>query len=297
MIAVIGDIMVDKYIYGSSTRKSPECITAPVVNEYCTETYVGGAGNTALNIKNLGADTTLFCAISKNSELQYLLKKENLSYSSVPNYCSDVVKTRIYSNGQYLARLDYDYVIDCSEETLINNLFACKPSLIVLSDYNKGTITEPFKIIEMAQSIGIDCLVDPKKNLEAYRGAYILKPNLKELCEWADIDMSDNEDDTLDRISISILKEAVQELKVDNLLITLGPNGCLLASSSGLIKKVEALPVNAVDVTGAGDSFIAALSVAISEKKSLTKAIQFATKVAGIAVTKKGTSYVKRNEI
>ena len=297
MITVIGDIMVDKYIYGSSTRRSPECVTAPVVKEYSTKTYIGGAGNTALNIKNLGAETTLFCALQKNSELLDLCKKENLDYCSVPNYCKDVLKTRVYSNGEYLARLDYDYLIDCSEETLINNLFACKPSLIVLSDYNKGTITEPSKIINRAQSLGIYCLVDPKKSLEAYRGAYLLKPNLKEFCEWADIDMSGSEDDILNSISISILKEAVQTLKLNNLLITLGSNGCLLATASGLIKKIDALPVNAVDVTGAGDSFIAALSVAINEQNNLIKAIQFATKVAGIAVTKKGTSYVKRNEI
>jgi len=297
MITVIGDIMVDKYIYGSSTRRSPECVTAPVVKEYSTETYIGGAGNTALNIKNLGAETTLLCALQKNSELVDLLNKENLNYCSVPNYCKDVLKTRVYSNGEYLARLDYDYLIDCSEETLINNLFACNPSLIVLSDYNKGTITEPSKIINRAQSLGIFCLVDPKKNLEAYQGAYLLKPNLKEFCAWADIDMSNNEDDTLNKLSTNILKEAVKKLRVNNLLITLGSNGCLLVTATGLIKKIDALPVNAVDVTGAGDSFIAALSVAIMENNSLIKAVHFATKVAGIAVTKKGTSYVKRNEI
>jgi rfaE bifunctional protein kinase chain/domain len=297
MIAVIGDIMLDKYIYGSSTRKSPECITAPVVKEYKTETYIGGAGNTALNIKNLGGDTTLFCALHKNSYLKDLLSSEKLNYCSVPNYCSDVVKTRIYSNGQYLARLDYDYVIDCSEDALLDSIFYSNPSLIVISDYSKGTIENPFKFIDKANKLGIKCLVDPKKNLEAYKGSYILKPNLKEFCEWADIPMSDDPVETLNKLSHRVLTEAVEILGVSNLLITLGASGSILVPYSGIIKKIEALPVNAIDVTGAGDSFIAALSVAISEKKSLTKAIQFATKVAGIAVTKKGTSYVKRNEI
>jgi D-beta-D-heptose 7-phosphate kinase/D-beta-D-heptose 1-phosphate adenosyltransferase len=297
MIAVVGDIMLDKYIYGSSTRKSPECNTAPVINEYKTETYIGGAGNTALNIKNLGADTTLFCALHKSSYLKDLLSSEKLNYSSVPNYCSDVVKTRIYSNGEYLARLDYDYVIDCSEEALLNSVFSSNPSLIVISDYAKGTIENPINFISKANKLNIKCLVDPKKNLEAYKGAYVLKPNLKEFCEWADIPMSMCETETLNKLSPNLLKEALQTLEVDNLLITLGVNGSLLASNSGLLKKIDALMVNVVDVTGAGDSFIAALSVAISEKNSLTKAIHFATKVAGIAVTKKGTSYVKRNEI
>lgn len=297
MIAVVGDIMLDKYIYGSSTRKSPECITAPVINEYKTETYIGGAGNTALNIKNLGADTTLFCALHKSSYLKDLLSSEKLNYSSVPNYCSDVVKTRIYSNGEYLARLDYDYVIDCSEEALLNSVFSSNPSLIVISDYAKGTIENPMNFINKANELGIKCLVDPKKNLESYKGAYILKPNLKEFCEWADISISACETETLNKLSLSLLKEAVQTLGVDNLIITLGANGSLLVSNSGTVKKIDALNINVVDVTGAGDSFIAAMAVAINEKNSLTKAIDFATKVAGIAVTKKGTSYVKRNEI
>lgn len=297
MIAVIGDIMIDKYIYGSSTRKSPECITAPVIKEYSTETYIGGAGNTALNIKNLGADTTLFCALHKNSELKTLLHNEKLSYNCVPNYCNDVVKTRIYSNGEYLARLDYDYDIDCSEEALLDSVFSSNPNLIVISDYNKGTILHPSKIIDKAKSIGVNCLVDPKKSLDAYKGAYILKPNLKEFCEWADISMSVLQIEALNKLSPSLLKEAVETLEVDNLLITLGANGSILTTRTGVLTKTESLPVNVVDVTGAGDSFMAAMAVAINEKKNLIKAIQFATKVAGIAVTKKGTSYVKRNEI
>jgi D-beta-D-heptose 7-phosphate kinase/D-beta-D-heptose 1-phosphate adenosyltransferase len=297
MIAVIGDIMLDKYIYGSSTRKSPECISAPVVKEYSTESFIGGAGNTALNIKNLGANTTLFCALHKNSELTNLLNKEKLNYLSISNYSNDVVKTRIYSNGQYLARLDYDYVVDCSENALLEAVFSSNPSLLVISDYAKGTIENPVNFINKANELGIKCLVDPKKNLEEYKGAYILKPNLKEFCEWADIPMSKCEAETLNKLSLNLLKEAVQTLAVDNLLITLGANGSILVTASGEVKKIDALNVNVVDVTGAGDSFIAAIAVAINEKNSLTKAIDFATKVAGIAVTKKGTSYVKRNEI
>ena len=297
MIAVVGDIMLDKYVYGSSTRRSPECITAPVVKEYSTETFIGGAGNTALNIKNLGSNTTLFCALSKNSVLKHLLSKENLSYYSVPNYSNDVVKTRIYSNGEYLARIDYDHVIDCSEQSILEVVFANKPSLLVISDYDKGTIEKPVNFINRANELGIKCLVDPKKSLDAYKGAYLLKPNLKEFCEWADIPMSVQQIESLNKLSPSLLKEAVQTLEVDNLLITLGANGSILVSNSGTINKIDALNVNVVDVTGAGDSFIAAMAVAINDKNSLTKATHFATKIAGIAVTKKGTSYVKRNEI
>jgi rfaE bifunctional protein kinase chain/domain len=297
MIAVIGDIMLDKYIYGSSVRMSPECANAPVIKEYTTKEYVGGAGNTALNIKNLNCDVTLFCALHKDSQLKKILAEEQLTYFATPNYCNDVLKTRIFSNGQYLARLDYDFNIDCSEEHLADQLFSIKPDLIVLSDYNKGTISTPRTILEKAASLGIKCLVDPKKNLDEYKGAFLLKPNLKEFCEWLDLDMSLAEEELINKLSKTILEDAVSRLKVDNLLITLGEHGSILITNSGLIRRIEALPIKAIDVTGAGDSFLAAIAVAIYENNNLTKAIQFASKVAGIAVTKKGTSYVKRNEI
>ena len=297
MIAVIGDVMVDKYIYGSSTRMSPECASAPVIKEYSTEVFLGGAGNTSLNIKNLQANTILFCAISKNSELRNLIIHENIDCCYVSNYNNDVVKTRLYSNGQYLARLDYDYDIDCSEDELCDNLFNRNPDLIVLSDYNKGTILNPVKIIEKANNKNIPVLVDPKKKLDSYAGAFVLKPKNKEFCEWLEWDEIDYSDEGINCLTPSILSDAVQTLNVDNLIVTIGSEGCILATKSGIIKRFEAFQVKAIDVTGAGDSFMAGLTVALSEGKSITKAIEFATKVAGIAVTKKGTAYVKRNEI
>ena len=297
MIAVIGDIMLDKYIYGSSTRMSPECSFAPVVKHYDNKNCIGGAGNTALNIKNLGTQVTLFCALHKNSELKNLLVEENLSYKSTPNNNIDVVKTRIISNGKYIARLDYDYLIECSQEELLKQLFTDSTSMIVISDYDKGTLSNVYNILNVAKQLNIKTLVDPKKTLTAYKGAYLLKPNLKEFSEWLEFDMSLDEDELLNKLSPALLKEAISTLEVENLLITLGANGSILVTNKGFIKKFEALPVESIDVTGAGDSFIAGLSVAINEGNNLTKAIEFATKVAGIAVTKKGTAYVKRNEI
>jgi D-beta-D-heptose 7-phosphate kinase / D-beta-D-heptose 1-phosphate adenosyltransferase len=296
MIAVIGDIMLDKYIYGSSTRKSPECLTAPVIKEYLTEHYIGGAGNTAINIQNLGQATKLFCALDKDSTLLELLCKENINICKVVNYSSDVVKTRIISNGEYIARLDYDTVIDCAEEKLVESLISSNPELIVLSDYNKGTINNCKNLIELANSKNINCLVDPKKELSEYAGAYLLKPNLKEFSDWMDWDTSLPDEDKINKINKATLDYALNTLKVKNLVITLGAHGCIVANKNQS-KKIDALPVKAKDVTGAGDSFIAALAVSLYEQDSLIKSVEFATKVAGIAVTKKGTSYVKRNEI
>lgn len=297
MIAVIGDVMLDKYIYGSSTRMSPECASAPVIKQYATETCVGGAGNTALNIKNLDIDVTLFCALSKHSELRKLLRQENIPYKDVVNYNLDVVKTRIINNGEYIARIDYDYAIECEQDTLVKYLFNYNPDIIVISDYNKGTLSSTSEIINKANGLNIKTLVDPKKDLTEYKNAYLLKPNLKEFCEWLNFDTTIPDEELINKLNNNLLLKAKDALNIDNLVITLGSSGCIVVDQNDSIRKINALPVKPKDVTGAGDSFIAALAVSLKENSSIFKAVEFATKVAGIAVTKKGTSYVKRNEI
>lgn len=289
MITVVGDIMLDTYIYGSSIRVSPECASAPVIKEFNTTHSVGGAGNTAINIRQLGQQVRVVAAFNKSSKLNQLLASHEVPFIPIPNYNQDVVKTRIYSNGQYIARLDYDYEVECFYSEIVKAVFDRPTDLIVLSDYNKGTIQNPQEIIQKANERGIAVLVDPKKELECYSGAFVLKPNYKEFVEWADL--SD------EPLSSEILLDAVQTLKVQNLIVTLGDQGSLLATANGSFEIFKAHSVKTVDTTGAGDSYLAGLAVALNEGKSIRKAIKFATRVAGIAVTKRGTAYVKRNEI
>jgi D-beta-D-heptose 7-phosphate kinase/D-beta-D-heptose 1-phosphate adenosyltransferase len=289
MITVVGDIMLDTYIYGSSIRMSPECSTAPVIKEFNTTHSVGGAGNTAINIHYLGQPVRLVAAFNKSSKLNKLLASEQVPFIPVTNHNQDVVKIRIYSNGQYLARVDYDYDVECSYSEVVKSVFDRSTDLIVLSDYNKGTIQNPQEIIAKANERGIAVLVDPKKDLESYRGAFVLKPNNKEFAEWADIQDY--------AVTPEIVLEAVKALGVQNLIITLGEGGSLLATADGTYEIFKAHSVKTVDTTGAGDSYLAGLAVALNEGKNIRKAIKFANKVAGIAVTKKGTAYVKRNEI
>jgi D-beta-D-heptose 7-phosphate kinase/D-beta-D-heptose 1-phosphate adenosyltransferase len=289
MITVVGDVMVDQYIYGSSTRMSPECTSAPVVKEFATKYCLGGAGNTALNIKHLGHVVRVVASFSKDSKIRQLLGTEEIPFSDVPNENQDVIKTRVYSNGEYIARLDYDYPVKCNYSKLVQAVFDRSPDMIVLSDYNKGTVVDPREIIKKANSLGLAVLVDPKKDLELYSGAFVLKPNLKEFLEWAEI--------SAEELNRDMLVQTAQDLGVQNLVITMGEQGVLLATADGIYGRFDAYKVKAIDPTGAGDSFLAGLAVAINEGKGIRKAIDFATKVAGIAVTKRGTSYVKRNEI
>jgi D-beta-D-heptose 7-phosphate kinase / D-beta-D-heptose 1-phosphate adenosyltransferase len=296
MIAVIGDIMLDEYIYGSSIRQSPECDTAPVVVVNSPIRSIGGAGNTALNIHYLEGDVKLYCAVSGYSHLPELLRTSGIKQQININLSPDVVKTRIYSNGQYIARLDIDSKIRHYELGLVEDLIKDKPNIVIISDYGKGTINNPSNIIKQAKDIGAITIVDSKSNLYDFKGATIIKPNLKEFFEWSGIEQPKDLDDAINRLHKGLLESALGELEVDNLIITLGERGCIHVYKSGM-HMYPALPIKSVDVTGAGDSFIAGLAVALSEGKGIKRAIQFANRAASVAVTKKGTQYVKRNEI
>lgn len=296
MIAVIGDIMLDEYIYGSSTRQSPECASAPVVVINSPITALGGAGNTALNIYHLGGEVKLYCAVNHESRLFDKLKSSGLQHFCTNNTTADVVKTRIYSNGNYIARLDIDSTIKHYEERLVDTLLADSPDIILVSDYGKGTIKKPKKLISKALETGAKVLVDSKSNLTDFKGAYVLKPNLKEFYEYLNMDMPSDNTEALNKLHSGLLGDAIKDLEANNLIITLGDLGCLHVTNQ-VAKICPALPIKAIDVTGAGDSFIAGLAVALSEGKDINRSIKFANRAASISVTKKGTQYVERNEI
>lgn len=296
MIGVIGDIMIDEYIYGSSTRQSPESAQAPVIIATDNKKVLGGAGNTALNILYLGANVELFAACEIGGKTRNLLSMYDLDYTLSTNSSIDIVKTRIYSNGCYIARVDKEKYVVHDEQYLVDALFSKNPELIIISDYDKRTVSNPEQILERARKNNIRVLVDTKSDLSKYKGAFLVKPNLKEFLEWVGLDIPEDQDEAINMLTYQLLTSARDMLKVDNLVITLGAKGCIHVDSYG-VKKYATLPNKAIDVTGAGDSFIAGLAVALVEGKGIKRAIDFANKVASIAVTKKGTHYVKRNEI
>lgn len=296
MISVIGDIIIDEYISGLSYRNSPEYKYAPVISVQSVYRTIGGAGNTALNIKHLGQDVVLYCATNSDGVAMELLIDAEIRTVSSVNYEKDIVKSRIYSNNTYLARVDRDTKVSHDEDFLINQLFQKKQKLIIISDYGKGTVKTPSKIINRANNIGIPVLVDSKSNLSDFKGATILKPNLNEFLEWVNIPQDEDTITNINKLNANVLAQAIESLKVDNLLITIGEHGCIHVTKNGA-KRYDTPKVPVVDVTGAGDSFIAGLAVAMAEEQTMDKAIIFANKVASVCVTKKGTQYVKHNEI
>lgn len=291
--------MLDKYVYGSSTRQSPENPAAPVVKVFDTQKTVGGAGNVAINIAALGEQVNLFGSYATLGDLSEAVCNateswNNLTVFNSPSSSKDIVKTRIYSNNAYIARVDEDYEVACSNDNLYSmlndNLTA--NSIAILSDYGKGTVKTPQSLIERLTALNCKILVDPKGDLEKYRGATVLKPNLKEFCDW----LGFYEVTDVNSLNAGLLEHSRKKLEVEYLIITVGAQGCIVVNEQ-TVSMYKPIDVKPVDVTGAGDTFIAALAVALHKENSMHKAVTFANKVASISVTKRGTSYVRPNEI
>ncbi len=291
MIGVIGDIILDKYIHTSSVRNSPECETAPVGVVYNYEYKLGGAANVALNIMKLGLDVKLFGACSDTKTLELI--HGNKIPTSLNSTANSIIKTRIYVNDVYYIRVDEESTIKHDEQRLIKSI-GKEYSTIVVSDYNKGTVTDFAGI----RKSGARTIVDVKSNFNKYRGAYILKPNIKEYYAEIGVPMSKNIEYAVSKIlSSDQASDLLDKLDIGYMVITAGPAGAILVGRDN-ITQIPTIEVPVVDVTGAGDTFIAALAVAIEDENiSLTQAVEFANLAAAVSVTKRGTSYVNRNEI
>jgi rfaE bifunctional protein kinase chain/domain len=204
-IGVVGDIMLDTYWWGVVDRISPEA-PVPIVSLQRKETRVGGAANVALNLRALGAPTTLFSVIGKDAEgaeLASLLNKEGINTSYIHESETRVTtnKVRIMGRNQQMMRLDHEHTNDITAEqeaALLAGFYKYvdteNPSLIILEDYNKGVLTPNIitSVIDYCNEKGIPTAVDPKqKNFLAYKNCTLFKPNLKEVKEGLKITIGD----------------------------------------------------------------------------------------------------------
>jgi D-beta-D-heptose 7-phosphate kinase/D-beta-D-heptose 1-phosphate adenosyltransferase len=288
MIAIIGDILLDEYIYTKRTRPSPEQKNAPVLLVNNKEYALGGAANVAMNLKYLNKFPVLFTSISSDPssyELTKLLFNHNIKVYNVPNSSKTIVKSRIFDNNNYIARIDTEELVSYDEVFLVEMLLGFDNQYTIISDYGKGTITKPKDIIKGTKA---KVLVDPKKKFEEYEGAYLLKANQTEFESWSG-EALHNE---------TQLSKLVKDLDIDTVVVTMGEDGCIFTSrshhSKGYIRSPK-IEVNSV--IGAGDSFLAGLTYGLTNKQSLPNALVTANKIASISVSKKGTSYVREDEI
>jgi rfaE bifunctional protein kinase chain/domain len=283
-VLIIGDVMIDSYLWGKVNRISPEA-PVPIVSVNKKERRLGGAANVALNIQALGANPILCSVIGVDYEGQAfmdLLKTQKLSQKGILKSRDRIttVKTRIIGNNSQLLRVDeeVDSEIIPSETqqliTLISYIISHdKIDVIIFEDYNKGLINSKLisKVVELAKSKGIPTCVDPKKkNFNSYKGVSLFKPNLKELREGIKLDITG---DNINELQRAVSSFRVKQ-KAETILVTLAEKGVITNSR----KVKEHLPAHIrsiADVSGAGDTVIsvAALCRALECDDVLTAAI------------------------
>lgn len=299
-IGVVGDLMLDDYIYGTVERISPEA-PVPVVNVKEEKFVLGGAANVVNNLASLGAKTICFGVIGNDANGERLLgafadKKIDVSGLIRDKERTTIVKRRIIGSNQQLLRIDWEDITPIStflEYALLRNIESKIDELdaVILSDYDKGVLTPMVakKIVRMCRDRGKIVTVDPKpKNAMNYYGATSMTPNRKEAKECLGMERATNMEE--------VGKELKEKLKLDNLLLTRSEEGMSLFIEDKIVN-IPTFAKEVYDVTGAGDTVISVFTLAAASGVSWHEAAKIANTAAGVVVGKMGTSTVTKDEI
>lgn len=297
---VIGDVMIDSYLWGKVDRISPEA-PVPVVSLKNRESRLGGAANVALNLKSLGAKTIMCSVVGNDKESETLIQmfaEQNIDVRGIIHSKDrpTTIKHRILAGSQHLLRIDSETTTSISEsesEELINKVkqLALEADVIIFEDYDKGVLTEKVisELIDFANQKDIPTVIDPKKrNFWHYKNATLFKPNLKELQEGLgrDIDVkSDSKNTNLSKLNESEIALAVQQLaqkmQLKSVLITLSEYGVYIANSSES-HKIAAHKREISDVSGAGDTVVSIAGLCMALKLPLKTVAELANLGGGL---------------
>ncbi len=301
-IAVIGDVMLDRYFWGSVSRISPEA-PVPVVDLERESFHLGGAANVAANLKSLGAQPYLFgvvgcdnfAKIFKDIALNQGIDPKGLfEDSSRPT----TLKTRVIGNNQQLIRLDLEKKSPLTSQAkafLMKMLEETDDfSAIIFEDYDKGAITPDLidNVMSFAKTKNIPVFVDPKfSNFFYYKDVTLFKPNRRE-AERA-LNIETNTPENLDLAG----KMLIEKINAQNVLITLGADGMKLFKNNGDIKSVATRARKVADVSGAGDTAIATLAAAYAAGATVEEAASLANFAAGVVCEEPGIVAVDKNKL
>ncbi len=295
-VAVLGDIMLDRFIEGQVSRISPEA-PIPVFAVRSETAMLGGAGNVARNVVALGGEAALVGLVGRDTaglavETALLDEAGITSFLVCDESCQTSEKTRFRASGQQMLRADREDATPI-EGALADQVLAAFEAALegagaaILSDYAKGVLSDAVlgKALAMAKAKGVPVVVDPKRtDFSAYRGASVIKPNAKEMLAAAG------------GVDADAANKVRAEAGIESVLITLSEKGMLLVNGAG----ADALPAHArdvFDVSGAGDTVAAALALAMAAGADENLAARFANLAAGIVVGKAGTATVYPGEM
>lgn len=303
-IVVVGDVMLDRYLYGQVSRLSPEA-PVPILELETEENRLGGAANVALNLRSLGVRTSLCGVAGQDSAGELLLAEAEKAGIDTYGLVADperptTTKIRLIAQKHHLLRVDREkrapLPAPLAEILLlkVRALLGQRPHALIFEDYDKGALTPPLirALMETARAQGIPTLVDPKKeHFWAYEGATVFKPNLRELSEALHR--------PLQGASFAELEKAILELRARMphtcTVLTLSERGILAYSEAEGFVHVPAHYRNIVDVSGAGDTVVSVLAVGLALNLPLQKSVALANLAGGLVCEYVGVVPVPRD--
>lgn len=296
-VLIVGDVMIDRYWYGDTSRISPEA-PVPVVKVSKQEDRPGGAANVALNVAALGAGAKLTGIVGRDEAadtLRATLSAANiLSDFHVVDDKPTITKLRVMSRNQQLIRMDMEDAYSQSDSAGClekMKILLADSGAVILSDYDKGSLNDVQSFIAVAKQLSVPVLADPKgTNFSRYRGVTLLTPNLHEF--EAVVGHCATEQELVTRGL-----RLIAELELDALLITRGEHGMTLLKPGHHELHLPARAREVFDVTGAGDTVIAVLAAALAAGEDYPQAVALANLAAGIVVGKLGTAVVSGPEL
>jgi D-beta-D-heptose 7-phosphate kinase/D-beta-D-heptose 1-phosphate adenosyltransferase len=306
-ILVIGDVMLDHYIFGDATRISPEA-PVPVVHVGHETSTAGGAANVALNIASLGGHAEVIGGIGDDANGEKLMSRlTDRGITFDPAFLlagvQTITKTRELVRNQQLCRLDHEagpshYRRALTEpgriELAETKIKQCDG--VILSDYAKGILSTPIvrQLVELARRHGKFIAADPKPSSgNEYKGMDLITPNLKEAIELSAVAVNVEERPNMD----AICAELRRKFDLRDLVVTMGADGMAISQQGRSVQQIPTAARQVYDVSGAGDTVIAALTLALTAGASLAAAANFANAAAGVVVGKLGTATVTPQEL
>ncbi|MDK4593411.1 D-glycero-beta-D-manno-heptose-7-phosphate kinase, partial [Kingella kingae] len=296
-VLVVGDVMLDRYWFGDANRISPEA-PVPVTKINKTDHRAGGAANVARNIAALGGQVALLSVVGDDeaaNTLANLLQQDGIAnHLHRSAHAPTTLKLRVLARNQQLIRLDFEEQPDQSSLHLVAQHYAdlvAQYGAVILSDYGKGVLNEVAQMIATARALGKPVLIDPKgSDYQKYRGATLLTPNRAELKEAAGGGWASEAELTA---KAQTLRE---QLGLDALLVTRSEEGMSLYRAN----QTDHQPTRAqevYDVSGAGDTVIAAMGLCLAAGYALPDAMHVANAAAGVVVAKLGTAVCSFDEL
>jgi D-beta-D-heptose 7-phosphate kinase / D-beta-D-heptose 1-phosphate adenosyltransferase len=301
-VSCIGDVMLDQFVYGTVERISPEG-PIPVLRMERQVLTLGGMGNVARNLASLGAKFSVVTVIGddlEGNQVRYLLKELSVIEAQLLSVqgCSTTVKTRYIAGGQQIVRVDREtnifQDIEIGQQIISRSRNISDTKVLILSDYGKGVLTKEIslQLINEARQNNQIVIVDPKgSDYSCYAGANIITPNRKELGQATSMSVK------TDQEVIAAARRLISNFGFEAIVATLSEHGMMVVLNDGSAEHLPAEAQEVYDVSGAGDTVVAALATALATGLPLLHAAQIANAAAGIVVGKIGTAVVEANEL